>query len=47
MYLNKNSLDFKNLPLTKVININPKILVVKYFKQNIFFSKIIGYNNIK
>ena len=37
----------RNYSLTKVININPKILVINYIKQNSFFSKIIGYNNIK
>ena len=36
----------QNLSLTKIININPKILVVNYIKQNNYFSKIIGYNNI-
>ena len=39
MYLTKNL-------MTKIILIKPKIIVVNYIKQNSFFNKIIGYNNL-
>jgi hypothetical protein len=39
MYLRKNL-------LTQTIVIKPKFLVVNYIKQNSFFNKIIGYNNL-
>jgi hypothetical protein len=42
MYSSNNSLI-----LTKRIIINTKYLVVNYVKQNSYFNKIIGYNNIK
>jgi hypothetical protein len=45
--LNKSLVDLRNISLMKIITINPKILVVNYIKQNTYFSKIIGYNNIK
>jgi len=35
----------KNL-MTQTIIIKPKIFVVNYIKQNSFFNKIIGYNNL-
>ncbi len=47
MYSSNNSLILKNSLLTKRIIINTKYLVVNYIKQNNFFNKIIGYNNIK
>ena len=46
MYLSK-TIDLRKVSLTKIITINPKILVVNYIKHNNYFSKIIGYNNIK
>lgn len=39
MYLTKNL-------MTKIILIKPKLIVVNYIKQNSFFNKIIGYNNL-
>lgn len=33
--------------LPKLIIIKPKYHIVHYFKNNTFFNKIIGYNNIK
>jgi hypothetical protein len=45
-FKNKNT-TFASSYQTKEITINPKFLVVKYIKTNDFFSKIIGYNNIK
>ena len=47
MYSSKHTLDIRNISPTKVIMINPKILVINYIKKNDYFSKIIGYNNIK
>jgi hypothetical protein len=47
MYSSKHRLDLTNIPQNKLILINPRILVVKYIKQNNYFSKIIGYNKIK
>lgn len=46
MYLSK-PIDLRNISLTKLITINPRILVVNYIKYNNYFSKIIGYNNVK
>ena len=39
MYLRKNL-------MTHMIVIKPKLLIVNYIKQNSFFYKIIGYNNL-
>lgn len=47
MYSNKKTFDLRNIPSTKIITINPKVLVINYIKQNDYFSKIIGYNNVK
>ena len=47
MYLTKQIIDLRNILSTKVITINPTILVVNYIKKNDYFSKIIGYNNVK
>jgi hypothetical protein len=35
----------KNL-MSQMILIKPKLIVVNYIKQNTFFNKIIGYNNL-
>ena len=35
----------KNL-MSQMILIKPKLFVVNYIKQNSFFNKIIGYNNL-
>lgn len=42
----KNYIGSQNIAL-KVITINPRFLFVKQIKNNNFFRKIIGYNNIK
>ena len=47
MHSNNHVLYLRNVLQNKVLIINPKILVVNYIKQNNYFSKIIGYNNIK
>jgi len=36
-----------NTYLFKQLVIKPAMLVVNYRKQNVFFNKIIGYNNIE
>ena len=47
MYSSQQIIDLRNISSKKVITLNPKILVINYIKKNDYFSKIIGYNNVK